>query len=916
MLPRRRLRTFRTLFVHRWHAAQTIGEWLGNDEIGPRFEHINHARSLVEYVWRHGPFAESPDGTGRVPVSGAGSLKSIVRPVARRGRRHLANAVRYAALFGRASGRISIPGGAQSEGERTRSTLRSLIESRRRMKGASTTESGRALIRYASKDPDIEEFATRLIGLHLAMLPYYVQMRYLTTEEARDYSVRKVPVLVPLGGADGSRWKRSDDIDAELTGDLVMHLRGVFTRNIYNALACRARAELFETLTDHPQTDHIAAETEGVKNDRRFSTATALVDGMRKDFVVYDDALASMLDSISEKPMPALIRWLATFRIAVSTMITAMPVFIVKNFFRDTLAGFVAGRYWQVPFLGTFLGGLHATGDLVTRRSRTMREYLLQGGFYSGLVEAEVDFAPTGTGRLIGSSRGLVRRWLSRFVHLLTRPAWIAEAGTRVNQFQRARKAGATNYAAARAARMVSADFANIGSSRGWRMYVHTVPFLNAAIQGLDQLYQVVRFRSRPARSSPLWGRERTRHVTKMLLSGFCLSLMAWGAWWHNDTTRQRRAQYENQTDYEKASWVTLYAVDRDTDIRIPVPFQIGAVFVKLPEVALDIALGGNTQAGPKFGWSLIHGNLAIGWIPAVAQPFVEVYTNRNFFGDQIIPAYMKSWPPEAQYFHRSTPLPYRAAGELIGASPLHVQTFTRAWTGHFGNAVVALLDERVFWNTRAHGPRPFPRAKRLLTGVYSLQPPRPHTYTRTSNEFYALADWLEGQMVIARRNRRVPQPLGYGHGVSQRVLRRASVMRRRADEIRIDRTLTARQKELRIEEVLSDIDAAFKEALPRMRQARDDRERSHGPRSLSPTPGTEPIGSEPKKGHSTSRGDCGWEPHGPLLADMRDSTVVAIENRTRRVSDRGSASAVDRGTREVHDSARHWHLHSALEAR
>ena len=59
MLTRRRLRTFRTLFVHRWHAAQTVGEWFGNDEVGFRFEHINHTRSLVEYVWRYGPFLGS-----------------------------------------------------------------------------------------------------------------------------------------------------------------------------------------------------------------------------------------------------------------------------------------------------------------------------------------------------------------------------------------------------------------------------------------------------------------------------------------------------------------------------------------------------------------------------------------------------------------------------------------------------------------------------------------------------------------------------------------------------------------------------------------------------------------------------------------------------------------------------------------
>ena len=91
--------------------------------------------------------------------------------------------------------------------------------------------------------------------------------------------------------------------------------------------------------------------------------------------------------------MPPVIQWLALFKTAVSTMITAMPVFIVKNFFRDTLAGFVAGRYPQVPFGGTLAGGTQAVRDLTTGRSEPMREYLLQGGFYSGLVESETHLA-------------------------------------------------------------------------------------------------------------------------------------------------------------------------------------------------------------------------------------------------------------------------------------------------------------------------------------------------------------------------------------------------------------------------------------------------------------------------------------------------------------------------------------------
>ena len=53
-------------------------------------------------------------------------------------------------------------------------------------------------------------------------------------------------------------------------------------------------------------------------------------------------------------------------------------------------------------------------------------------------------------------------------------------------------------------------------------------------------------------------------------------------------------------------------------------------MFMKIPEVTFDLVTGTDTLAGPRFFWSLVHGNLAIGWIPAVAQPVVEFRTNRN----------------------------------------------------------------------------------------------------------------------------------------------------------------------------------------------------------------------------------------------------------------------------------------------
>ena len=801
MLTRGRLRIARTKFVHRWHAAQTVGERLGNDAVGERFEHVNHAKSLAEYIWRYGVFEESADGSGRVARQDVSrGLRDVIAPVAAKGGTHLRLAARYAMVIAGGGDDTVPPGDGSSAGAERSEHL--------------------DLRQYAEEHPDIAVFARRVIALHRGMLRYYVQMRFLTPAEAEYCGTHPIPLFAPIGGVEerGAEHRTTDEA-TDVPEDPVSALRRAFARDIYNALVARARAELLETVVQHPDGRAIATETTERSARHQFTT-TAIVQGRRRRFTVHDAAVTAMLQSLYEEPMPAVIRWLAAFKTAVSAMITAMPMFIVKNFFRDTLSGFVAGRYWQIPFLSTLAGSAHAVHDLTTGRSEVMREYLLQGGFFSALVESETQL---GDERVPSAALRRLRRWGSRTVYLLTRPAWITESGTRVHQFRKARAHGATNYAAARAARMVSADFVNIGASRAWRMYVHTVPFMNAAIQGLDQLYQIVRRRARGRRSEPTWGRDRAQHVRKVLAAGLCLGLMTGGIWHYNTSDDSRLAAYQAETEYEKASWLTLYDVAGDRDVRIPTPFQIGAVFIKVPEVALDLATGADTLAGPKFVWSLIHGNLAIGWIPAVAQPVVEVRTNRNFFGDEIIPAYMLDWLPEQQYFPRSTPEPYRVAGRLLGVSPLHVQTFTRGWTGHLGNAVVTGLDE-LMWNAQQNGPRPFPQFAGLITGLAGLEPPRLRTVTRYSNEFYEIADWFSAYA------RTVPEghPARTIRTAINRVRREVADGRRVGDMIRASPEYSRQEKERGLTRLYQRIDARFQEVLPRMREFHRAGQRAH----------------------------------------------------------------------------------------
>ena len=702
-----KLRLWRTMFIHRWHAPQTIGEFHGRPSVGMRFEHINHRESLTQYLWQYGAFAENKDGTGRVAVRAEPPLKkglqATIKELERQAPGLLCKAVEYT-IF-----KYGAPDLAANEDVIQQHSLK--------------------LDELASQHPAIIEFADNLCQLHRNMLPFYLQMNYLTPDETGEYMAGRMPMLTPLRPTDKTSQVGKDPVF--VTGDPASALLDTFSQNIYNALCWRARAELFEVMDSETGTGK-----SGI-------WSIAIVNNEIKRFFVTDEALIRTLSSLNEPVFPWLCRALATFKTAVSTMITAMPMFIIRNFFRDTLAGFVAGRYWQVPFLSTLNGAGYAFDNMVLGRENVMRDYLLQGGFYSGLVEAEVSLDAKAHGLSGNSPYHKAKKIFKSLVHLLTRPAWIAEVGTRVSQYQRARAAGANKYDAIRAARMVSSDFANIGASRGWRMYVHTVPFLNASIQGFDQLYQICRPEYRPNVKVPRWGSNRRLHVKKTLCAGAILAGMAYGGWLWNTSDDARLTQYLGETDYEKASYLTLYDISGDTDIRIPVPFQIGAAFMKLPEISFDLMTKTETLAGARFVYSLIHGNLAISWLPAVLQPVWEVKTNRNFFGAPIVPGYMANWPATRQFHSRSTPELLIQAGQLMGVSPLHIQTFIRGWTGHLGTLIVTSLDE-MRWDTEKYGEKPFPRTFGLATGITGILAPQFESRNRWSEEFYKLVNWAE----------------------------------------------------------------------------------------------------------------------------------------------------------------------------
>lgn len=157
---RDKLRLWRTLFVHRWHAPQTIGELRRRLSVGMRFEHINHRESLTQYVWRYGAFRENDAGTGRLDMSDkpsrANGLQAIIKELESQVPGLLPRAIEYA-IFKYGSPDLS----SDTDLVRQQAILQ--------------------LEELASQHPAIPRFARKLYRLHRKMLPFYYQMRYLTS---------------------------------------------------------------------------------------------------------------------------------------------------------------------------------------------------------------------------------------------------------------------------------------------------------------------------------------------------------------------------------------------------------------------------------------------------------------------------------------------------------------------------------------------------------------------------------------------------------------------------------------------------------------------------------------------------------------------------------------------------------------
>jgi hypothetical protein len=143
-----------------------------------------------------------------------------------------------------------------------------------------------------------------------------------------------------------------------------------------------------------------------------------------------------------------------------------------------------------------------------------------------------------------------------------------------------------------------------------------------------------------------------------------------------------------------------------DVHYRLPKPFEVGAIFNTIPEIAMDYYNSKETDAGKvllrEFG-HMLGETFSMNPIPQTVRPLVESGINYSFFKQSPIVSYYEQQrlPPD-QYRYRTSPFFIEVGKRLPSEldtlsgkirSPLHLQNLWAGYTGTIGRYMLQGAD-------------------------------------------------------------------------------------------------------------------------------------------------------------------------------------------------------------------------------
>lgn len=404
----------------------------------------------------------------------------------------------------------------------------------------------------------------------------------------------------------------------------------------------------------------------------------------KSEYYQLDPELYRSVKSLDRDEMNMLGRFMTGFANVKRSGVTLVPDFVISNATRDTIASAIQSKYNHVPFVQTIRGLFSLIG-----RPDLVNEWAVSGGKL-GIENMYFDRTATQKalqsmlGKRLDGSPYTAADWaaltLKSPLELLRKMSAISELATRVGEYEIARNQLAKKGMLPENYRRLAAfesrnllDFARSGAKmKAWN---GMMPFFNAQVQGIVRMGEA--FKKNPI------------GTTVKAFSWLTVPTAILYSINRNDPEYWDRPQWERDL-----FWLFPFGKDdagKTRFLRIPKPFEWGAVFATLPERIFQWADKRDPKAFDELG-QRIAGSFTP--LPTGNPIFsiLEVMAGEQGYsfwrGKKIVPESQKGLPPELQFDDR-TSLTAKKLGRALKVSPKKIDYAIYGVGGGLANQTV-----------------------------------------------------------------------------------------------------------------------------------------------------------------------------------------------------------------------------------
>ncbi len=396
-----------------------------------------------------------------------------------------------------------------------------------------------------------------------------------------------------------------------------------------------------------------------------------LEKGRPRYFAVEDPMLFSAMSNMKVNQFNNLLfRMARTAKNWLTYGATFGPGFRIANMFRDTIHTSLVEKSFM-PALDTAIGLVK-----VLARNKEFVELMASGyGFGTHMKTGDV----AELAKFVKKTTGIKKKGAAAKVVLPAKfllDMWdilgqASEQAARTQLYSKLRKQGMSRAEAGFRAKDLL-DFSRTGEASLVQMMIQTIPFLNARMQGLAKI-----------------GKTAINKETRgnMLLRSGILMGMSMALWWWN----KDKDEYKALNDYEK--WTYYHFFIGDMVVRLPMPFELGALFSAWPEAVANTFYGNEKSKHimDTIGHTLFD-TFALGH-PQLYKPIYEQLKNEiGYTGAPIVPMSLQGVAPGEQA-KPWTSKTLKVLGKKLGVSPLRAEHLLRGYFSVFGQFLLGGMD-------------------------------------------------------------------------------------------------------------------------------------------------------------------------------------------------------------------------------